>query len=76
MTSGGSSPGLGGAAVGGEVGFGYVGEARACCETWVEIKGNVEADSMNVEKYVKELTNTTIDMTKATGGCLSRSTSR
>ena len=30
-----------------------------------EISDNVEIDSINVEKYVKELTNTMIDMTKA-----------
>ncbi len=33
-----------------------------------EIMNNVEFDSINVERYVKELTNTTIDLMKATGG--------
>ena len=32
-----------------------------------EIRDNVGMDSINVEKYVKELTNTMFDMTEATG---------
>ncbi len=32
-----------------------------------EIEDNVEADSINVKKYLKELAITMIDMTKATG---------
>ncbi len=33
----------------------------------VEIRDTVEMDSINMEKYVKELTNTMIEMTRATG---------
>ncbi len=79
MMKGGSPP-----RVGGDVGgFGHVGEARACYDAMaqvmkrlVEIRDNAEMDSINVEKYVKELTNAMIDVTKATGRCSSRSTSR
>ncbi len=76
MASGESSPGfrgIGGSG-GGDAGFGHVGEARACYDTMArvmrrltEIKDKVEADRTNVKKYVKELTNTMIDMTRATG---------
>ncbi len=69
MASGRSTPGHGG-----DAGFGHVGEARACYDTMAkatrrlrEIKDNVEADSINVEKHVKELANTMHDSTKATG---------
>ena len=55
-------------------GCGRVGEARACYDAMArvmkrlaEIRDNVEFDSINVEKYVKELTNTIIAMTRATG---------
>ncbi len=58
MMNGGSPPGLGGDAV--EVGFGHVGEARACYDKMAivtrrlaEIRDHVEFDSINVEKYVR-----------------------
>ena len=76
MAIGRGPPGLGGEVSGGYAGFGHVGEARACYDTMArvmrrltEIKDNVEADSMNVEKCVKETT-TIIDMIKATGRML------
>ncbi len=37
-----------------------------------EIRDDAEFDSINVEKYVKELTNTVIDLTRAAGGCSNR----
>ena len=58
----------------GEGGFGDVGEAAVCFQTMAktmkrlwEIRGNVEADSINVEKYVKEQSVVTMDLTKACG---------
>ena len=58
----------------GEGGFGDVGEAAVCFQTMAktmkrlgEIRDNVEADSINVEKYVKELSVVTRDLTKACG---------
>ncbi len=57
----GQPPGLRGS-TGGSEGFGAVGEAGACYNTmaclmiWAgEVRDSVEADSINVEKYVKEL---------------------
>ncbi len=73
----GGPPGLGCVGVNGgngEFGFGHVGDAGACYTNmgWVlqragEIKDNVEADSINVEKYVRELAAVVIDLTKASG---------
>ncbi len=55
-------------------GFCHVGEARACYDAMArvmkrlaEIRDNVEIDSINAGKYVKELTSTMIEMTKAPG---------
>ncbi len=49
------------------------GQARACYDTMAkvikrlaEVRDNVGFDSINVEKYVLELTNTMVDLTKAT----------
>ena len=54
----------------GEGGLGDVGEAAVCFQTMAkvmhrlaEIRDNVEADSINIEKYVKELT-----ITRSTSG--------
>ncbi len=65
-----------GLSVGGKKGFGDVGEAAVCFQTMAEfirrlreIRDNVEADNVNVERYVKELAGVTIDctITKACG---------
>ncbi len=55
-------------------GFGEVGEAVVCFLTMAktlkrlgEIRDNVEADSINVELYVKELAVATMDFAKACG---------
>ncbi len=53
-------------------GFGHEGKARACYDAMArvmkrlaELRDNVEIDSINVERYVKELTSTMIEMTEA-----------
>ncbi len=53
------------------------GEARACYDTTArvmrrlaEIKDNVEADSINVENWVRVLTSTMHDLTKGIGRML------
>jgi hypothetical protein len=63
----GGPPGRGG-------GFGSVGEANEFYETlanaikrMTEIRDNVEGDSMNTERYVKELSQVMIKVTKAAG---------
>ncbi len=55
-------------------GFGDVGEAAVCFQTMArtmrrlgEFRDNVEADSISVEKYLKELAEVTIDLNKACG---------
>ena len=65
MMSSGGPPGLGGGvgsngANGSYAGFGHVGEAGACYTTMArvftragEVRDHVEADGINVEKYVK-----------------------
>ena len=66
-------PGLGGS-TGGSGGFGHVGEVGAFCSTKArilqragEVRDNVEADSVNVEKYFKELAALMADLAKAAG---------
>ncbi len=58
----------------GEGAFGDVGEAAVCFQTMARtmkrlggIRDNVEADGINVEKYVKDLSVVTMDPTKARG---------
>ena len=70
MASGGGAQGLGGAT--GDEGFGHVGEAGARYSTMAtvllragEVRDNVEAKSINVEKYVKEIAALLADLTKA-----------
>ena len=74
--SGGGPPGLSGGATGGgdDGGFGHVGEAGARYSTMArvllctgEVRDHVEADSINVEKYVKEIAALVADLTKASG---------
>ena len=55
-------------------GFDDVGEAAVCFQTMAkamrrlgEIRDNVEADVINVDKYVKELSVATMNLTKACG---------
>ncbi len=55
-------------------GFGDAREAAVCFQTMArtmrrlgEIRDNVEVDSINVEKYLKELAVVTMDLTKACG---------
>ncbi len=55
-------------------GFGDVGEAAMCFQSMAktmrrlgEIRDNVEMDGIKVEKYVKELSAVTMDLTKACG---------
>ncbi len=79
MTSGGSSPGGGGA--GG--GFGDVGQAAFSYQGMVEgmkrlkdIENNVEMDSSNMHKYVKELAKVCWDMFRATGAMFEQEHSR
>ncbi len=66
--SGGNPPGLTGA---GDGGFGHVGEAGACYSTMAhvllragEVRDNVEADSVSMEEYVKEIAALVADLTK------------
>ncbi len=61
--------------------FGEVDEAVVCFQKMAktmkrlgEIRDNVEADRINVERYVKELAIVTMHLTKAAGECSSRST--
>ncbi len=71
----GGPPGRGGLSGGGaERGFGHVGEAGACYSPMArgmlragEVRDNVEGDSINVEKYVKEIASLVFDLTKAAG---------
>ncbi len=58
----------------GEGGFGDVGEAAVCFQPMAktmkrlgEIRDNAEADSINVERYVKELSLLTMDRTRPCG---------
>ncbi len=55
-------------------GFDDVGEAAVCFQTMAkamrrlgEIRDNVESDSINVDRYLKELAFMTMDPTKARG---------
>jgi hypothetical protein len=55
-------------------GFDDVGEAAVCFQTMAgtmrrlgKIRDDVEADSINLEKYLKELAMVTMDVTKACG---------
>ena len=73
---GGGPPGLSGGVTGGgdDGGFGHVGEAGARYNTMARVvlragkdRDNVEADSINVEKYVKEIAALVADLTKAAG---------
>ncbi len=74
MTSGGP-PRPGGSNYGGaEGGFGHVGEAGACYSTMARVmlcagerRDNVEADSINVVKYVEETAALSSGLTKAAG---------
>ncbi len=72
MMSGSPPPGLVGTT--GDEGFGHVGDAGGCYSTMarvllraVEFRDNAEADSVNVEKYAKEIAALMADLTKATG---------
>ncbi len=57
-----------------EGGFGDVGEANMCSQRMAramkrlgDIRDNVEGDSINMEKYLKELAVVSMDLTKACG---------
>ncbi len=75
MINGGSPPRFGGSFDGGVGGgFGHVGEAGLCYAKMArvlqpagEVHDTVEADSINVEKYVKESAALVIDLVKPSG---------
>ena len=55
-------------------GFGGIGDAMRCYQEMAkvlrrlgEIRDTVEGDGINVEMYVKEMANTLMDLTRATG---------
>ncbi len=61
-------------------GFGEVGEARANCNSMVkgmtrlsEILENVAGDHLNVEKYVRELSDVCADVVAQLAACSNRS---
>ncbi len=74
--NGGAPPGLRGTNGGGG-GFGHVREAGVCYATMAKVlqragavRGNVEMNSINVEKYIKEIATLVIGLTKASGRML------